>query len=550
MSGSPKVFDRKPADRTGTLRLPDLGVVRILLVDDDPQALALIDMALADAPFTRTIEIATTAAAGIRRIKDDEHDIYLIDQQLPDGTGVEVIHQAKAVGNGKPFILLTGYGTTALDEAASREGAADYVEKHMVGAHLERSIRYALRTWQSGRMLHDREEQLRQAQKMEAIGRLAGGVAHDFNNILTIISGYGALLLRKLGDSNPMRREVEEIQKSAERAAALTRQLLAFSRRQLLNPKLLDLNSVVAGTEKMLRRLIGEDIELQTVFDRAAGRIKADPTQIEQVILNLVVNARDAMPLGGKLTIQVAAVRFDCARELPDGELAPGPYAMLAVTDTGLGMSEEVKAHLFEPFFTTKEKGKGTGLGLATCYGIIKQSAGSIRVYSEPDHGSIFRVYLPCAEDAAEYAPPVPESDVVLQGKETIMVVEDEEGIRDLAAWVLRDAGYTVLEACNGLEGLRLAQEQPTRKIDLVVTDVIMPHMGGKDMADRLRTMLPDTRILFTSGYTDDALAHHGVLNPGVAFLEKPFSPARLACRVRETLDQSQAATHDETDSI
>jgi CheY-like chemotaxis protein len=223
---------------------------------------------------------------------------------------------------------------------------------------------------------------------------------------------------------------------------------------------------------------------------------------------------------------------------------------MLAVTDTGLGMSEEVKAHLFEPFFTTKEKGKGTGLGLATCYGIIKQSAGSIRVYSEPDHGSIFRVYLPCAEDAAEYAPPVPESDVVLQGKETIMVVEDEEGIRDLAAWVLRDAGYTVLEACNGLEGLRLAQEQPTRKIDLVVTDVIMPHMGGKDMADRLRTMLPDTRILFTSGYTDDALAHHGVLNPGVAFLEKPFSPARLACRVRETLDQSQAATHDETDSI
>jgi two-component system cell cycle sensor histidine kinase/response regulator CckA len=392
---------------------------------------------------------------------------------------------------------------------------------------------------QAEQALRESEALLRQSQKMEAIGRLAGGVAHDFNNILTVISGHSALLLRKLTETSPLRKDVEEIQKSSERAAALTRQLLAFSRKQLLDPKVLDLNSVVAGMEKMLRRLIGEDIELQTVLDPSAGRIKADPSQIEQVVLNLVVNARDAMPFGGKLTIEVAAFSSDHTRTLQIGELAPGSYAMLAVTDTGTGMSKEIQSHLFEPFFTTKGPGKGTGLGLATSYGIVKQSGGGIRVYSEAGHGSVFKVYLPVAPEGPEPATARLETSDMVQGNETILVVEDEGPLRSLAACVLRDAGYTVLEAKDGLEGLRVVQGQANRKIDLVVSDVIMPHMGGREMAERLKTILPETRVLFTSGYTDDALSHHGVLNPGVVFLEKPYSPARLASKVREALDQA-----------
>src|SRR5215475_7529270 len=313
-------------------RQHDLRHVSILLIDDDPQARALIEMALIDAHFERTIEVATTAAAGLERIKANHHDIYLVDQRLPDGTGLDVIRAAKHLGADKPFILMTGYGSGALDEAALREGAADYVEKHLVGAHLERSIRYALRNWQSSRELHDREEQLRQSQKMEAIGRLAGGVAHDFNNLLTAIIGYTDMIAERSNLDTETEREVTEIRRAADRGAALTRQLLAFSRKQLLHPTILNVNESVAGLLHMLPRLIGDHIHTDARLAAGLSFVKADASQIEQVIVNLVLNARDAMPTGGYVTIETANVELTEERLAAEGlALEPGPYVMLSI---------------------------------------------------------------------------------------------------------------------------------------------------------------------------------------------------------------------------
>jgi two-component system cell cycle sensor histidine kinase/response regulator CckA len=380
------------------------------------------------------------------------------------------------------------------------------------------------------------EQQLRQSQKMEAVGRLAGGVAHDFNNLLTVMLGYCDILLQRTEPSNPHCRHVEEIQRAGERAASLTRQLLAFSRKQVLQPKILGLNTIVFGLDKMLRRLIGEDIELRTVLEPDLENVKADPGQIEQVIMNLAVNARDAMPRGGKLTIQTANVLIDQANSNRKREMTPGRYVMLAVSDTGVGMTDDVKTHLFEPFFTTKGTGKGTGLGLATSYGIIKQSEGEIQVYSEPGHGTTFKIYLPCTVEKTTGAENGLKPKPLPHGNETILVVEDEPGVRGLTC---DECGYTVLESCDGADGLRVAHEYDLRKIDLTVSDVIMPIMSGKELADRLRVLRPDIKILLTSGYTDEALAHHGVLEMGLAFLEKPFSRAKLAQTVREILDKA-----------
>src|SRR5258705_5765 len=368
----------------------------ILLIGDDPQAEALIEMALLDSLFERKIEVIATAAAGLERVKADEHDIYLVDQRLPDGTGIEVIRAAKDLGTDKPFILMTGYGSGALDEAALREGAADYVEKHLVGAHLERSIRYALRDWQASRALHDREEQLRQSQKMEAIGRLAGGAAHDVNNLLTAIIGYPDMIAERADVDPSPAREVREIRRAAARGGALTRQLLAFSRKQFLNPTVISVNESVAGLLHMLPRLIGDHIHTDARLGTGLGFVKADANQIEQVIVNLVLNARDAMPTGGHVTIETANVDLDDDRLAGEGlALEPGPYVMLAITDTGIGMNEDTLAHAFEPFFTTKATGKGTGLGLATVYGIIDQSGGGIALTSAPGRGTSIRLYLP-----------------------------------------------------------------------------------------------------------------------------------------------------------
>ena len=386
------------------------------------------------------------------------------------------------------------------------------------------------------------EEQLRQSQKMEAIGRLAGGVAHDFNNVLTVITGYSDLLLRHLADENPLRRNAEEIQTAAQRAASLTRQLLAFSRKQVLQPKVLDLNTVVASMEKMMRRLIGEDIELQTQLAPQLGKVKADPGQVEQVIMNLAINARDAMPMGGKLRIETNNIVIDKDTMFQDGELDAREFVSVSIADNGVGMTEEVKLHLFEPFFTTKGKNKGTGLGLSTCYGIIKQSGGHINVYSEPGKGTTFRIYLPRVEKAAEALANHDEAKLLPQGKETVLLVEDEPAVRELAACVLRESGYRVIEASNGLEGIRVSEQHAKEKVHILISDVIMPQMGGKELVDRIKVSRPDTKVLFISGYTDDAILHHGVLEPGVAFLEKPFSPARLVHKVREVLDQPETA--------
>jgi PAS domain S-box-containing protein len=379
------------------------------------------------------------------------------------------------------------------------------------------------------------EAQLRQAAKMEAIGRLAGGVAHDFNNLLTIISGYGQLLQERLSPQDLG--HVEEILKASDRAAALTRQLLAFSRRQILAPQVLDLNSVVADLEKMLRRLIGEDIDLTTLQQSGLGRVKADPGQIEQVIINLAVNARDAMPQGGKLTIETANVDLDETYALTHTGVTPGPHVMLAVADTGIGMDAEILGHIFEPFFTTKERGKGTGLGLATLYGIVKQSAGSVWVYSEPGQGTTFKIFLPRVEESGPEARPAMAPSELAKGSETVLVVEDEEGVRSLVCQTLTSHGYKVLEAAGAAQALTIA-EQHTEPIHLLLTDVVMPQTGGRELAKRLSTLLhPETKVLYMSGYTDDAIVRHGVLEADTFFLQKPFGPSTLLRKVREVLD-------------
>jgi len=383
------------------------------------------------------------------------------------------------------------------------------------------------------RELSRTQDQLVQAQKMEAVGRLAGGVAHDFNNLLTVIRGRGQMLLQRLAPDDRLRRHVELIDHTAERAAGLTKQLLAFSRKQVLQPSVLDLNAIAAGTEKMLRRLIGEDIDLVTVLDPTLGRVKADPSQVEQVILNLVVNARDAMPQGGRLTIETQKVELDEAYARWHPGVRPGRYVMLAVSDTGVGMDAETQARLFEPFFTTKGPGKGTGLGLATVYGIVKQSGGNIFVYSEAGRGATFKVYLPRVDEPAEAIEPGPLPGVTPRGSETVLLVEDEEGLRDLAREVLEGQGYTVLEARHPGEAL-LMSERHEGPIHLMLTDVVMPGMSGRALADRLVPTRPPMKVLYMSGYTDDAIVHHGVLEQGVAFVEKPFTPAR---KVREVLD-------------
>ncbi|MBN1995050.1 MAG: PAS domain S-box protein [Anaerolineae bacterium] len=385
------------------------------------------------------------------------------------------------------------------------------------------------------------EEQLRQSQKMEAVGTLAGGIAHDFNNLLTAIMGYSGLALDTLSPDNPTYNDIQGIQKTAERAANLTRQLLAFARRQMIELRVLNLNELILNMGKMLHRLIGEDIELVTIPTPNLGLVKIDPGQFEQVLVNLAINARDAMPNGGKLTIETANVTLDWPYAQQHAEVVPGEYIMLAVSDNGVGMTEEVQDHIFEPFFTTKEVNKGTGLGLATCFGIVKQSDGHIWVYSEPGKGTTFKVYLPRILEP-ETASPFKHnafSDLP-RGKETVLLVEDEFAVRDLAARMLRQQGYKLLEAANGHEALRLAQKMSEEKIDLLVTDVIMPRLGGRDLAHRLKATHPSLKVLFTSGYADNAIVHHGVLEPGLAFLQKPFSPEMLVRKVREVLDEGQ----------
>jgi signal transduction histidine kinase len=385
--------------------------------------------------------------------------------------------------------------------------------------------------------LHNTEKQLVQSQKLEAVGRLAGGISHDFNNLLTVILGYTDISKRSLQEGDPLLRNLDEISKASERASSLTRQLLAFSRKQVMQPKVFDVNTVISDLKKMLRRMIGEDVELRVSLEPELGNIKADPVQLEQVIMNLVVNARDAMPKGGKLSIETSNVYLDESYAHEHVSVVPGEYVMLAISDTGCGMDEETRQQIFEPFFTTKEPGKGTGLGLSMVYGIVRQSGGNIWVYSEEGTGTTFKIYFPrVTAEAQEYKRTNGFAEVP-KGCETILLVEDAALVRTLARQVLETAGYRVLEAESGEAALRICESINGTRIDLLLTDVVMPGMSGNDMSKILLAKQPDMPVLYMSGYTDDAIVQHGVLEPGINFLQKPFSPGALAVKVREVLD-------------
>jgi len=384
------------------------------------------------------------------------------------------------------------------------------------------------------------EEQFRQSQKMEAIGRLAGGVAHDFNNLLTVIIGYSELILGQIAEEDSLYHKVRQIDRAGRRAEALTRQLLAFSRKQILQPKIINLNQMIGDMEKMLNRLIGEHIELQTILADELFFLKADPGQIEQVIMNLSINARDAMPEGGKLVITTGNCMIEKSVPSEFENVNPGSYIELTITDNGIGMDNVLKKQIFEPFFTTKEKGKGTGLGLSTVYGIIKQSNGGIRVESSKGRGTSFQILFPQTDAISDEGQDANVTVSDLKGTETLLLVEDEDALRAMAEEALKGVGYNVLQAENGQEALKLAVNY-NHNIDLVLTDVVMPKMNGRKMIEEIVKIHPEISVLYMSGYTDDAIIHHGVLDQNTEFIAKPFKPTSLLQKIRMVLDQQQA---------
>ena len=441
------------------------------------------------------------------RVAAGEHiEHYETMRQRKDGTAVEVSISLAPILDDSGQVL--GASKTARDLTAQRKGEA---------------------------VLRNAEDQLRQAQKMDAVGRLAGGIAHDFNNMLSVIMSYSGLLLAELKPTDSTRDEIEEIHTAALRAAELTRHLLMFSRQQIVAPRVLALNELLAGTEKMVRRIVGEDIDFITVPAPVLGRVRADPGQIEQVIMNLVVNARDAMPTGGQLSIETGNVELDSDYAREHWGVTPGPHVMLAVSDTGVGMDQATQSRIFEPFFTTKEVGKGTGLGLSTVFGIAQQSGGSVWVYSEPGAGTTFKVYFPRVEADLEIARPPAPVPATRRGSETILLVEDQEQVRAVAASILRRNGYRVILAPSAGDALLLA-EKHRGDIHLLLTDVVMPQISGVELARRIAPLRPELKVLFMSGYTDDSIVRHGVLDGRMAFLEKPFTPESLTRKLREIL--------------
>jgi two-component system, cell cycle sensor histidine kinase and response regulator CckA len=519
--------------------------IRLLLVEDDEEDYLLTGKLLRDGgPSKFQVKWVQDYDAALEELRNP-YSICLVDYHLGAQSGVALIQQAICDGFSGPMILLTGQGDHGLDVEAMRAGAADYLVKGQTTPQLmERVIRHSIDRKGAEAALRSSEEQLRQAQKMEAIGRLAGGVAHDFNNLLSVILGYSEMLTDGLAPGDPLRSDLEAIHEAGLRAAQLTRHLLAYSRQQVLKPKALNLNDIVGGMEKMLRRLIGEDVELSIRPARDLPTIMADPGQLEQVLMNLALNARDAMPQGGKLTIETAAVAPNAeltSRGL-DGK-AEG-YAMLAVSDTGVGMNEATQGRIFEPFFSTKPSGEGTGLGLATVFGIVKQSGGTILVQSEPSKGTTFRAYFPvddCPVPARRSSFP-PEKGG-LRGSETILLVEDELLVRVLACTILRRRGYNVLEAESASDALRQSEHYPA-PIHLLLTDVVMPRMNGRQLAERMLTSRPGIKVLYMSGYTDDAVMRNGIFDSTLRFLQKPITPDALALKVRDVLDSPCYSTN------
>jgi len=510
--------------------------LHILHLEDDPNDAALIQSTLEEGNIACAITRVQNHDDFVAALERGGIDLILSDFSLPTFDGTSALKTAHAKWPAIPLIFVSG--TLGEERAVDslKNGATDYVLK----GHLARLVPAVRRAMQEVKERADRrklESQFIEAQKMEVIGHLASGVAHDFNNILAVIMGYSDLIAADLGLDGSLRKYAEEIRHASERAAGLTRQLLIFSRKQTVQPVVLDLNDVVKDLDKMLRRLIDEHIEMTIVPGKQISHIKADAGQIGQVLMNLAVNARDAMPNGGKLTIAIGNVRFDENDAHTRAAVVPGDYVMMSVSDTGTGMTDEVKKRLFEAFFTTKQAGKGTGLGLATCQTIVQQCGGYIEVQSETGKGSTFKIYFPRVEQAVDVSTKIAETSQLPHGTETLLLVEDDPSVRHLACSILETQGYNVLRANNGQDALHVAREHKGSPIRLVVTDVIMPVMSGKVMAEWLKTTYPDLKILFTSGYTDDAIEQHGVLEAGVAFLSKPYTPATLACKVRAMLD-------------
>jgi len=503
--------------------------LRALIVEDRAADADLILRELKRGGFVTTHERVETADALRAALDKQAWDIVLSDYYLPtfDAPGALAVLQAS--GYDVPFIVVSGSVGEDTAVAAMRAGATDYIMKDRL-QRLPPAVAKALAEASVRRERLQLQQDLARAQKLEAIGRLAGGVAHDFNNVLTAILGSAELLMMDTPPGEHAREEVEIIRDAAVRAQDLIRQLLAFSARQVLQPVVLDLNDLIRDLGRMLRRLIGEDLTLDTDLAGDLGAVRADPGQVEQVLVNLAVNARDAMPDGGRL-----AIRTENVDVTDGGDLPAGPYALIEVTDTGTGMDAPTLARVFEPFFTTKERGKGTGLGLASVYGIVRQSGGHIAVTSTPGVGTSFRIHLPRVDAPVDTSRAARVVSVPAAGTETLLVAEDEQMVRVLIRKVLEQAGYTVLLASGGAEALQLAARH-AGPIQMLVTDVVMPGMNGRELARRLLELRPDTKVLYLSGYADDAVERHGVLDPGTAFMQKPFSPGALASRVREVL--------------
>ncbi len=523
--------------------------VQLLLVEDDEEDAFLTQRLLRDnGRVTFDVEWVRNYDAALEALRTP-YSVCLVDYHLGIHNGSALIAQAIANGFHGPMILLTGRGDHDVDVEAMKAGAADYLVKDQITPQLlERVIRHAIERKDAEAALRRSEEQLRQSQKMEAVGSLAGGVAHDFNNLLSVILSYSELLATELKPGDPMRDDLNSIRDAGLRAAVLTRQLLAFSRQQVLQLRVVNLNDVFTGMERMLKRVIGEHLELRSVCAPNLPDILADLGQMEQVLMNLVVNARDAMPRGGSLTIATKVVTLTEHEALQHEGASAGPHVMLTVTDTGSGMDKATQARIFEPFFTTKEPGKGTGLGLSTVFGIVRQSGGSITVSSQPGEGTTFVVYFRTADRKAVASASTPPPELsTLRGSETILLVEDDQRVRALVHTILRKYGYTVLEAQSGGDALLLC-EQHEGHIDLLLTDVVMPRMSGLALAERLAPLRPTMQVLFMSGYTDDEVVRHGVLWATIDFIQKPITPEPLARQVREMLQgarqrQGTAAT-------
>jgi signal transduction histidine kinase len=514
------------------------GSTRVLLVEDAEEDAQLIERLFAraeGAPFE--VERRELVREALEHLESEPVDVVLLDLGLPDATALSGLDRVLAAAPTVPVIVLTGADHADLAEQALQRGAEDFVVKHRLdGDGLARSVRYAIERKRAEEALHRTHEQLRTSQKMEAIGRLAGGLAHDFNGVLTAILGYADLLIDQTPPDDPRRSDIEEIRRAGERAAALTHQVLAFSRHQVVEPKVLVLNSVVGDLSKMLVRLISAQIDLRLDLAPDLGSVLADPSQIEQVVMNLVLNARDAMPAGGSLVLRTANVVLGGDGPTAAGRGATGEHVLLEVADTGTGMTPETMAHIFEPFFTTKDAGKGTGLGLATVYGIVHRSGGFIEADSEPGEGSVFRVYLPRVRELPAIEPVEPEREAPPSGHETVLVTDDDEGVRALTRRVLERCGYRVLEAASAEEAMLLATRHDG-PIHLLLTDVVLPHMNGRDLAERVRKLRPEVRVLFSSGYGGLGTPPLGLDLLRSAYLEKPYRPAALAREVRAALE-------------